>query len=929
MEWFMRKIFKKPLVYLLAFMMLTPTWLAVGIFNAPHAKAAGATLAEWNFADKNAIADSGSLTINSEKSITENASGDIAFSDDLSASVKGWDEGLDVKYWQVSLNSSGYGNLTLSSKQKSSATGPRDFKVQYSLDEIGWSDVTNGNIALSYQDYVLGTISNLSLPSDCNNKVTFYLRWLMSSNAPADSENYTEVGSLGTSRIDDIIVTGETLPSDLTTLNTAITSAQDLVNQNLPESTTPGDHAIGARNTLIAAIIMASAITSASSQAVVDNAVVTLNLAIDTYNGAIVPFSNLTVLEAAITVAQAKHDGAVEGISPGQYAIGSKAIFQLAIDTAKTVTDISAQSVVNDAVTALAAANTVFDAAKVPSPDASLTSEVYTIGTDTIGNVSFGTSKMDFLANLSKGEANQTWYANGMSDPVVTGDILMVMAEDGITTATYTVTVLTLEETATNAVVLAETAPIQANVDAAQILVTLLPDGEVKTGFQDRLDAVQAIVDANVIAAGAVSDLISALPTPGTTILLTDAPAITAARTAYDALTTEGKALVLNYPRLTAAEAAVAAMTTGPDIYSEYIAGTVSNITPLAFGNLVVSTENIVPQNIVIKKYSGVPKTNALSFGASNFYYEITTTDSGIFPATLTFSYSDDSNSADYLDENKFNSLCYYSSGEWKDYQNDNPNPGVVSIDKVNNKVVATVNHFTPIVLGYDLLSPASPNISKVTVNGKDITVEWDKVLNAEGYFVYLSSQTNGPVADHNYNFKSVELTDNTFSFNVDNYGNYYIVVVAVDSYGNVSAIPVSQNQTIVSVPAPVSATRASTSTRAPVASPAPSQAEAATPQPAEPNVVTPPAGDSDGQIKGDQGTNNDTSNNINWTPWIVLFVLILLAGAATGGYFYWFGGEEEVKAIVKEPKKTTNVEPLDKKVENQPKNQNKKSKRW
>lgn len=37
-----------------------------------------------------------------------------------------------------------------------------------------------------------------------------------------------------------------------------------------------------------------------------------------------------------------------------------------------------------------------------------------------------------------------------------------------------------------------------------------------------------------------------------------------------------------------------------------------------------------------------------------------------------------------------------------------------------------------------------------------------------------------------------------------------------------------------------------------------------------------------------------------NWTPWIVLAILIILAGAATGGYFYWFGGPEEITTTIK-----------------------------
>jgi len=58
---------------------------------------------------------------------------------------------------------------------------------------------------------------------------------------------------------------------------------------------------------------------------------------------------------------------------------------------------------------------------------------------------------------------------------------------------------------ATNAVVTAETTPTQSNIDAAQLLVTLLPDGADKTDLQTRIDAVQATVN-EVTDAAALAD---------------------------------------------------------------------------------------------------------------------------------------------------------------------------------------------------------------------------------------------------------------------------------------------------------------------------------------------------------------------------------------------------------------------------------------
>jgi hypothetical protein len=72
-----------------------------------------------------------------------------------------------------------------------------------------------------------------------------------------------------------------------------------------------------------------------------------------------------------------------------------------------------------------------------------VTSGVYTVDNDadTITGVPYNTAKAAFLANLSKGQADQTWNGTGIADPVVTGNKLVVTAQDGTANVTYTITV--------------------------------------------------------------------------------------------------------------------------------------------------------------------------------------------------------------------------------------------------------------------------------------------------------------------------------------------------------------------------------------------------------------------------------------------------------------------------------------------------------
>ena len=81
-----------------------------------------------------------------------------------------------------------------------------------------------------------------------------------------------------------------------------------------------------------------------------------------------------------------------------------------------------------------------------PSTLATVTSSTYTIsslsnGVGTIINIPFGTSKETFKTAILKGQAGQTWNDSKITDTIVTGNILVVIAEDSTTTATYTITV--------------------------------------------------------------------------------------------------------------------------------------------------------------------------------------------------------------------------------------------------------------------------------------------------------------------------------------------------------------------------------------------------------------------------------------------------------------------------------------------------------
>ena len=115
-----------------------------------------------------------------------------------------WQSGSGTKYWQIEVNTTGFFNLKLSSAQKSSGTGPRDFKVQYKVGAGAFTDLPGGSITTADDNFISGVLTNLSLPVSCENQPSVFIRWIMSSNTNVNGN--ANVAGGGTSRIDNIVI---------------------------------------------------------------------------------------------------------------------------------------------------------------------------------------------------------------------------------------------------------------------------------------------------------------------------------------------------------------------------------------------------------------------------------------------------------------------------------------------------------------------------------------------------------------------------------------------------------------------------------------------------------------------------------------------------------------------------------------------------
>jgi hypothetical protein len=173
------------------------------------------TLAQWTFPTGNetdTLPDrASSLNVN-QSVFTLGGVSPIAFKNGATtkaAQATKWDNGAGTKAWAVTLNTTGYQQLKVSSKHTAGGSnpGPRDLLLQYKVDPGDWTDVEGGAITVG-NDWTTGVISGLPLPEACSNQANLVLRWVTTSTFDINGD---ELASSGIAKIDDIYINGQVI----------------------------------------------------------------------------------------------------------------------------------------------------------------------------------------------------------------------------------------------------------------------------------------------------------------------------------------------------------------------------------------------------------------------------------------------------------------------------------------------------------------------------------------------------------------------------------------------------------------------------------------------------------------------------------------------------------------------------------------------
>ncbi|MFD0712523.1 glycosyl hydrolase family 8 [Paenibacillus sp. GCM10027626] len=206
------KMYRMMTCLLLAVMLLAMNFTNLAV--AADESAEPQILAEWQFADEGengvSAATGGAYQA---AALFQNVGATFEYYSSKALSYQGWGGDYSQKYWLAAFPTKGFKNITLSSEQTSSGSGPRDFKVQLSTDGQAWSDVANTNIQMTaISSFTCPDdackLKNVALPEAANDQELIYVRWIVRSGFNTKGEP-NAIGGGGSSLIRNIAVQGE------------------------------------------------------------------------------------------------------------------------------------------------------------------------------------------------------------------------------------------------------------------------------------------------------------------------------------------------------------------------------------------------------------------------------------------------------------------------------------------------------------------------------------------------------------------------------------------------------------------------------------------------------------------------------------------------------------------------------------------------
>lgn len=114
-------------------------------------------------------------------------------------------------YFETTLSTAGYENITFSAKLGGSKKAPRDWKLQYSLDGVNYTDVEGAAYSITANKSMEAAFNEVALPSACNNQRTLYIRVVVANDIAINGTNTIVNQVSGDAAVNNIKINGSSL----------------------------------------------------------------------------------------------------------------------------------------------------------------------------------------------------------------------------------------------------------------------------------------------------------------------------------------------------------------------------------------------------------------------------------------------------------------------------------------------------------------------------------------------------------------------------------------------------------------------------------------------------------------------------------------------------------------------------------------------
>lgn len=114
----------------------------------------------------------------------------------------------EYPYFETAVSTLGYENIKFSAKLGGTKKGPRDWKLQYSLDGVSYTDIDTAQYKILKNKTMEQAFEDVSIPVACNNQKMIYIRMVVCSNAAINNINTIIGQTSGDAAVNNIKITG-------------------------------------------------------------------------------------------------------------------------------------------------------------------------------------------------------------------------------------------------------------------------------------------------------------------------------------------------------------------------------------------------------------------------------------------------------------------------------------------------------------------------------------------------------------------------------------------------------------------------------------------------------------------------------------------------------------------------------------------------